>query len=69
MTYPAPSDLLGQVDLIAPGILGLFSQGVLTGLVMSQLSIFLNRVEHDSRALVALVAFVTVVALYAILLC
>lgn len=63
MTDPASSDLVGQVDLSGPGILGLFAQGVLTGLLISQSSTFLDRMERNSRGLIALVAFVTVVAL------
>lgn len=67
MTDPAPVVLFSQVDRFGPGILGLYAQGVLTGLVISQFSTFLDRVERDSRALIALALFVTVVALYAVL--
>lgn len=69
MTDSATAYLIGhgQVDLFGPGVLGLFAQGVLTGLVISQFSTFLDSVERGSRGLVALAAFVTVVALYAIL--
>ncbi|KAF8268518.1 hypothetical protein EI94DRAFT_1800345 [Lactarius quietus] len=64
MTDPAPSDLIGRVDLSGPGILGLFAQGVLTGLLIAQFSTFLDRMECNSLGLVAMAAFVTVVALF-----
>ena len=65
MTDSALSDqpVVGQVDLCGPGILGLFAQGVLTGLLISQFSTFLDCMERNSRGLVALAAFVTTVAL------
>jgi hypothetical protein len=67
MADPAPSDLAGPVDFSGPGILGPFAQGVLTGLLVSQFSTFLNRMERNSCGLVALAASVTAVAMYAIL--
>ena len=65
MTDPALSDLpvVGQVDLCGPRVLGLFAQGVLTGLLISQISTFLDCMERNSRGLIALAAFVTIVAL------
>ncbi len=66
MADPASSYQINQVDLFGPGILGLFAQGVLMGLVISQFSTFLDHVDRDSRGLVALAAFVTVAALYVV---
>lgn len=68
MTDPAPSDLYSHVDLVGPGTISLFFQGLLSGVVISQFSTFLDRVERESRVLVVLAVFVTIVALYATLL-
>ncbi|KAH9011801.1 hypothetical protein EDB85DRAFT_1057647 [Lactarius pseudohatsudake] len=58
------TDQISQVDLFGPGVIGLFAEGVLTGLVVSQFSMFLDHVGRDSRGLLALAMFVTVAALF-----
>ncbi|KAH9059907.1 hypothetical protein EDB87DRAFT_1619135 [Lactarius vividus] len=64
MTDPVSSYQISQADLFGPGVVGLFAEGLLTGLVVSQFSTFLDHVGHDSRSLLALAMFVTVAALF-----
>jgi hypothetical protein len=53
-----------KVDVISPGIVGLFVQGLETGLVIAQFSRwFSSPVRNDSMAFSTLVVFVTVVEL------
>jgi hypothetical protein len=53
-----------KVDVISPGIVGLFVQGLETGLVIAQFSRwFSSPVRNDSMAFSTLVVFVTVVGL------
>ncbi|KAI0262438.1 hypothetical protein BC834DRAFT_388285 [Gloeopeniophorella convolvens] len=48
-------------NILGPAIVGLFVQGFEAGLVLSQLSTFIQHGENMSRKIVALVAFVTIV--------
>lgn len=58
------SALQSQVDVLGPGIAGLFIQGLLTGLVLTQFFRWFSSSErHDSVAFSALVVFVTLVGL------
>ena len=61
MADPAPSDLAqdlaGLIDFSGPGILGLFSQGVLTDLLIFQFSTFLDHLVCKTCGLVALAVF------------
>ncbi|KAN0124707.1 hypothetical protein V8E53_015670 [Lactarius tabidus] len=50
-------------DVTAPGIVGLFVQGFQTGLVLSQLALWLNLKRTESAPMTALVAFVTLIGL------
>ncbi|KAH9019811.1 hypothetical protein EDB85DRAFT_2153461 [Lactarius pseudohatsudake] len=52
---------LGEVR--APGIVGLFVQGIQTGLVVSQWAQWLNLERRESTSMIALVVFVTVIGL------
>ncbi|KAH9057612.1 hypothetical protein EDB87DRAFT_1578611 [Lactarius vividus] len=50
-------------EVRAPGIVGLFVQGVQTGLVVSQWAQWLNLERRESTSIIALVVFVTVIGL------
>ena len=50
-------------EVTAPVIVGLFVQGVQTGLVVSQLAHWLNLKRTESTSTIALVVFVTVIGL------
>ena len=65
LTLPIPISVLqSQVDVLGPGIAGLFIQGLLTGLVLTQFFRWFSSSErHDSVAFSALVVFVTIVGL------
>ncbi len=63
MADPQSLNQITRGDLLGPGILGLFGQGLLTGLVIAQFSTFLERTERDCRSLVALAVFLTIIAL------
>ncbi|KAH8993160.1 hypothetical protein EDB92DRAFT_1944757 [Lactarius akahatsu] len=52
---------LGEVR--APGVVGLFVQGIQTGLVVSQWAQWLNLERRESTSMIALVVFVTVIGL------
>lgn len=63
-TFPPPGPMQSKVDVISPGIVGLFVQGLETGLVIAQFSRwFSSPVRNDSMAFSTLVVFVTVVGL------
>jgi uncharacterized transporter YbjL len=68
-TLPLPQNILqGQVDVLGPGIAGLFIQGLLTGLVLAQFCRWFSTPErNDSAAFSALVVFVTAVGLCVLL--
>jgi hypothetical protein len=56
--------LQSQVDVLWPGIAGLFVHGLETGLVIAQFSRwFFSPVRNDAMAFSSLVIFVTVVGL------
>ena len=64
-TIPPPDHMQSQVDVLGPGIAGLFVQGLETGLVIAQFSRwFSTPVRNDSVAFSILVLFVTVVGLW-----
>ncbi|KAF8272720.1 hypothetical protein EI94DRAFT_210962 [Lactarius quietus] len=50
-------------EVLAPSIVGLFVQGFQTGLVVSQLALWLNLERTESASIIALVAFVTTIGL------
>jgi uncharacterized transporter YbjL len=64
-TLPIPEGILqSQVDVLGPGIAGLFIQGLLTGLVLAQFFRWLSAPErNENPAFSALVVFVTMVGL------
>jgi len=63
-TFLPPDHLQSEVDVLGPGIAGLFVQGLETGLVITQFSRwFSSPVRNDSMAFSTLVVFVTVVGL------
>ena len=61
MADPAPSDLAqylaGLVDFSGPEILGLFARGLLTDLLIFQISTFLDHLVCNPCGLVALAVF------------
>ncbi|KAI9459855.1 hypothetical protein BJY52DRAFT_1364630 [Lactarius psammicola] len=61
LSVRAPQQSIGEVR--APGIVGLFIQGLQTGLVIAQLAQWLNLKRTESASMIALVAFVTVIGL------
>ena len=63
-TFPPPDYLQSEVDVLGPGIAGLFVQGLETGLVIAQFCRwFSSPVRNDSTAFSTLVVFVTVAGL------
>ena len=58
-----PAQSIG--DVLSPGIVSLFIQGLETGLVISQLSQWLSLERSEGFAITALVIFVTTVGLSA----
>jgi uncharacterized transporter YbjL len=58
-----PTQSIG--DVLSPGIVSLFIQGLETGLVISQLSQWLSLERREGYAITALVIFVTTVGLSA----
>ena len=63
-TIPPPGHMQSTFDVLSPGIVGLFAQGLETGLVIAQFSRwFSSPVRNDSTAFSTLVVFVTVVGL------
>lgn len=59
-----PTQSIG--DVLSPGIVSLFIQGLETGLVISQLSQWLSLERREGFAITALVIFVTTVGLSAL---
>jgi hypothetical protein len=57
----SPHQSIGQV--LAPGIVGLFIQGLETGLVITQLSHWLCLERAESAVVKILVTFVTIIGL------
>jgi hypothetical protein len=53
-------------NVLSPGIVSLFVQGIETGLVISQLSQWLSLEQGDGTAITVLVIFVTTVGLSAL---
>ena len=53
-------------NVLSPGIVSLFVQGIETGLVISQLSQWLSLEQRDGTAITVLVIFVTTVGLSAL---
>jgi hypothetical protein len=58
---PPPPQSIG--NMLAPGIIGLFVQGLETGLVITQLSRWLYLERMESAAINILVIFVTTIGL------
>lgn len=64
LTPPPPDHIQSKLDVLSAGIVGLFVQGLETGLVIAQFSRwFSSPVRNDSMAFSTLVVFVTVVGL------
>ena len=63
---PPPPGSQNQASVLAPGIVGLFIQGIESGLVFAQFSQWFAALDRsESSVLTTIVIFVTVVGLYA----